>query len=97
MNNGVIDTLLFCLQGTPKMTSTAHLVVHVLDINDNPPEFEHSMYQVSASEALPVGDTVATMFATSRDTGVNADITYTIVNGNEHNRFSIDAKLGNSC
>ena len=34
------------------------------------------------------------VFATSRDTGVNAEITYTIVGGNEQGKFSLDPVSG---
>ena len=32
--------------------------------------------------------------ATSRDIGVNAEISYTIIGGNEHRKFSIDQETG---
>lgn len=34
------------------------------------------------------------MFATSKDTGVNAEITYSIIGGNEHKKFSINNQTG---
>lgn len=34
------------------------------------------------------------MFATSKDTGINAEITYSIVGGNEHKKFSINNQTG---
>ena len=76
------------------MTSSARLIVTLLDVNDNPPEFEHYMYTASVSEALSVNTPVMRVFATSRDTGINAEISYSIVGGNELNKFSIDEKTG---
>ena len=34
------------------------------------------------------------LMATSRDIGVNAEISYTIIGGNEHRKFSIDQETG---
>jgi len=76
------------------MTSTAHLIVLLLDINDNPPEFEHSLYEQTVPEDTPISTTIMRVFATSRDTGVNAEISYSIVGGNEQGKFSVDSVSG---
>ena len=76
------------------MTSTAYLVVLLLDINDNPPEFERALYRVTVSEGAGVGDSLARVYAASRDTGVNAQITYAITTGNEQGCFSVTPKSG---
>ena len=44
--------------GTPMMSSTAHLVVLVLDVNDNPPIFERTQYSETISELARVGTSV---------------------------------------
>jgi protocadherin Fat 1/2/3 len=76
------------------MTSHARLVVHLLDINDNKPEFELSTYEETLSESVSVGQSVARVYATSRDAGVNAEIAYSLMAGNELGKFRIDAKTG---
>ena len=68
--------------------------MRVLDVNDNPPEFEHSSYYASIEESANVGTLVKRVKATSLDIGVNADITYTIAAGNEQGKFSIDTVKG---
>ena len=85
---------LFNSQGTPKMTSVCHLVVHILDINDNKPEFELTMYEETVAESVEVGYSVVQVHATSRDAGVNAEITYGIMAGNELGNFRIDSETG---
>ncbi|KAG8453727.1 hypothetical protein GDO86_000378 [Hymenochirus boettgeri] len=82
-------------QGLPrKLSSLASVAVSVLDINDNPPVFEHREYGSSLSEDVGVGTEVLQVYATSRDIEANAEITYKIVSGNEHGKFSINPATG---
>ncbi|KAK9398936.1 protocadherin Fat 1 [Crotalus adamanteus] len=82
-------------EGSPrKLSSTATLVVSVLDINDNPPVFEYKEYSATISENAIVGMEILQVYAASRDIEANAEITYSIVSGNEHGKFSIDSKTG---
>ena len=67
----------------------------VLDVNDNPPEFSSKAYFASVEEGVDGdGTDVVRVLATSRDSGVNAEIRYSIVGGNEHRLFSIDPERG---
>uniref|UniRef100_T1J1P1 Uncharacterized protein n=1 Tax=Strigamia maritima TaxID=126957 RepID=T1J1P1_STRMM len=81
-------------QGVPQLSSLAHLLVIVLDINDNPPEFASRIYHASITESASPGSDVVRVLATSRDSGINAEITYSIVAGNEHGKFAIHPKTG---
>lgn len=84
-------------QGVPRrLTATGTVVVSVLDINDNPPVFEYREYGASVSEDVLVGTEILRVYAASRDIEANADITYSIISGNEHGKFSIDSKTGDS-
>ncbi len=76
------------------MTSTAYLVVRLLDINDNPPEFEHAVFSQTVREDQRVGSSIMHVYATSRDTGINAEIHYSIAAGNEQGIFTIDSNTG---
>lgn len=82
-------------QGTPSLTSTATAVIYVVDVNDNPPEFERTVYALSVSEATPVSTVVGRIYATSRDTGINAVITYTVVDTIGGNALALDRNSGN--
>lgn len=83
-------------EGSPRrLSSTGVLVVSVLDINDNPPVFEYKEYSATLSEDTVIGMEVLQVYAASRDIEANAEITYSIVSGNEHGKFSIDSKTGN--
>jgi hypothetical protein len=43
-------------QGNPPLSSTATIVLRVLDANDNSPEFYPQQYLVAVSETLQVGE-----------------------------------------
>lgn len=81
-------------QGTPQMSTLATVIVNVQDINDNPPEFANKYYYATVPEIDAVGTEVARVLATSKDTGVNAEVYYSIIGGNEHKKFTIDNKTG---
>ncbi|GFN75010.1 fat cadherin [Plakobranchus ocellatus] len=78
----------------PDLSSKATLWVDVLDVNDNPPEFERSNYLSAIEEFADIGTVVTQVQATSLDIGVNADILYSLVAGNEQGKFTIDAHTG---
>uniref|UniRef100_A0A0A1WPP1 Fat-like cadherin-related tumor suppressor homolog n=1 Tax=Zeugodacus cucurbitae TaxID=28588 RepID=A0A0A1WPP1_ZEUCU len=80
--------------GNPKQLTITRLIINVLDINDNPPEFSTREYKTYVYENATVNTEVVRIFATSKDIGVNAEVLYFIMGGNEHNKFSIDSKTG---
>jgi len=71
------------------------VTISLVDVNDNPPEFERTTYSLSVSEATPVGTGVGRVFATSRDVGVNADISYAVVDAVTSD-FDVNSNTGNS-
>ncbi|KAJ9591219.1 hypothetical protein L9F63_002225, partial [Diploptera punctata] len=81
-------------KGQPPRTATAFLVIHVNDVNDHEPVFEKSEYSAVLSELAPPGTYVAGITATDEDTGVNAQIYYAFVSGNEHSWFEMDVDSG---
>ncbi|KAG5675437.1 hypothetical protein PVAND_005341 [Polypedilum vanderplanki] len=101
--NGVLDreeigkynlTVVASDKGTPSRTATAYLIIHVNDVNDHEPVFEKSEYSAILSELAPSGTFVASITATDEDTGVNAQIYYDFVSGNNKQWFSIDSVSG---
>ena len=79
-------------QGRPRLSETSNLVILILDVNDNPPEFASRLYFASVKEDVLEQTDVVRVLATSKDSGVNADITYAITAGNEARKFEIDPK-----
>lgn len=78
----------------PILNSTTYFTVNVTDINDNAPEFEMQTYKANIDENVVIGTEVIRIFATSKDTGINAEIRYKIINGNVNDTFLIDSKTG---
>ena len=76
-----------------RMNSTATLNLNVVDVNDNPPTFEHAAYAAQVSESAVAMAMVTTLSCDDLDT-VNSDLTYSITAGNEAAKFSIDAATG---
>ncbi|XP_029629523.1 protocadherin Fat 3a isoform X1 [Salmo trutta] len=74
--------------------STVWVIVHVLDENDNKPTFPEKVYQIKLPERdrRKRGEPIYRAFAYDRDEGVNADLSYSIVDGNEDGKFFIDPK-----
>ncbi|KAG8182644.1 hypothetical protein JTE90_018480 [Oedothorax gibbosus] len=81
-------------RGIPPRSSTAFLIIHVNDVNDHEPVFEKNEYSAVLSETVPIGTYVAGISATDEDTGVNAQIFYAIVSGNDKRWFDIDPLTG---
>lgn len=84
------------MQGNPRQSSQMALLVTLIDVNDNPPEFERTIYIRALLEDVTVGSRVLTVLATSRDSGINAEITYSLLAGNEAKKFTIDSETGES-
>lgn len=76
--------------------STAWVMVQVLDQNDNQPVFLQQIYRVKVPERerRRKGDAVFRVSAFDPDEGSNARLSYSIVDGNQEGKFSIDARTG---
>uniref|UniRef100_A0A8C3A5X4 FAT atypical cadherin 1a n=1 Tax=Cyclopterus lumpus TaxID=8103 RepID=A0A8C3A5X4_CYCLU len=81
-------------RGSPRLSSLCLVVISVLDINDNPPVFEHREYTAAVSEDVAPGTQLLRVQAASRDTEANGEISYGIISGNEHGMFSVDSRTG---
>ncbi|XP_066446690.1 protocadherin gamma-C5-like isoform X10 [Eleutherodactylus coqui] len=62
--------------GEPARSGTCRITVLVLDINDNPPVFNQSVYKVSIRENLPLKTVILTLNASDQDEGANGVIQY---------------------
>ncbi|XP_060910932.1 protocadherin Fat 3 [Labrus mixtus] len=74
--------------------STVWVIVHIEDENDNAPTFPEVTYRISLTERdrNKRGEPVYRVFAYDRDLGANGNITYSIIDGNEDDKFSIDPR-----
>lgn len=80
-------------RGVPSLSSTAHVWVTVVDMNDNPPKFEQPSYSCFLSEHAERGQFVTVVSASDPDY-VDDKLTYTIVGGNEQQTYNIDPSTG---
>ncbi|XP_007937230.1 protocadherin beta-17-like [Orycteropus afer afer] len=62
--------------GSPPRTGTSQVVILVLDINDNAPEFTRPLYEVQVPENSPIGSLVITVTARDMDVGTNGELSY---------------------
>ncbi|XP_027549048.1 protocadherin Fat 4-like [Neopelma chrysocephalum] len=53
--------------GQPSLSNKTLVVVHVVDVNDNPPEFSQAAYQISVFENLQKGSPVYTFSVADKD------------------------------
>ncbi|XP_023370354.1 protocadherin beta-5-like [Otolemur garnettii] len=69
--------------GAPPKSGTALVLIDILDINDNAPEFAQPLYQVQISENSPLESVVATVSARDLDMGINGKIFYSFFYNDE--------------
>ncbi|OCT87849.1 hypothetical protein XELAEV_18021551mg [Xenopus laevis] len=62
--------------GEPSRSGSCHITVNVLDINDNPPVFDKSIYKVKLLENPKLNTVLTTLNATDLDEGRNGEIEY---------------------
>ncbi|XP_048837558.1 protocadherin Fat 4 isoform X6 [Brienomyrus brachyistius] len=74
-------------------TGELNVTVIVEDMNDNPPVFSTTEYRVLVPENAPLGTTVTQVKASDRDSGANAEITYSLLTGDQ-DLFVVDSKNG---
>ena len=72
----------------------ANAFITVLDMNDNAPMFDRTLYSVAVSENAPVNYLVITVTATDADSSSNGLITYDIAESNGAGVFGIDQNSG---
>ena len=66
--------------------------ISILDINDNAPDFDRSVYSVSIPENATVNSTVVMVTARDADAGLNGTVVYHIRDGSE--QFSVNEDTG---
>ncbi|OQR66385.1 protein dachsous-like [Tropilaelaps mercedesae] len=80
-------------QGVPPKIGRCNLDVHVLDQNDNDPQFEHSEYSAQVREDAEIGTEVLMVKAHDIDEGANGRVTYSLINATGL-PFGIDSETG---
>lgn len=70
--------------GSPALTSNTTVTVSVLDVNDNPPQFNSTMYIFDISENLASGAMVGVVEVTDQDQGLAAEALFSLTGMNSN-------------
>ncbi|XP_017456388.1 protocadherin beta-5 isoform X1 [Rattus norvegicus] len=88
-------TLIALDGGAPSRSGTTTVHIEVVDINDNPPKFDQSLYEVQIPENSPLNALVATVSARDLDAGIHGTVIYSLFQGGELSQpFEIDEVAG---
>uniref|UniRef100_A0A8C1XZK0 FAT atypical cadherin 2 n=1 Tax=Cyprinus carpio TaxID=7962 RepID=A0A8C1XZK0_CYPCA len=79
-------------KGAPPLSSEAQIIVNVIDVNDNPPDFSEPSYRASLDEKATCGHIIIKVQALDPDS--KDDLQYKILSGNEGRYFSINESSG---
>ncbi|CAI5653205.1 unnamed protein product [Oreochromis niloticus] len=71
----------------------ADILLMVQDMNDNPPRFSSSHYEVTVFDNTTVRTPVAVVYAKDPDTGINSEVKYSLLSGDD-GYFSLDEFSG---
>ncbi|XP_066519509.1 cadherin-20-like [Hoplias malabaricus] len=77
------------------LAGTTTVNITLSDVNDNPPKFSQKLYQMSALESSPMGSVVGRIQAKDRDIGINAEMKYSIIDGDGRDSFDISTDASN--
>ncbi|XP_014384488.1 PREDICTED: protocadherin alpha-2-like [Myotis brandtii] len=83
--------------GKPELTGTVQLFINVLDVNDNEPTFDQSVYKVQLLENTANGTLVIKLNSSDADEGSNSEIVYSFssdVPSTIKTKFKIDPNTG---
>ncbi|XP_059845912.1 protocadherin gamma-A10-like [Hypanus sabinus] len=69
--------------GAPERSGTARITIDIMDVNDNVPVFEKSMYSVNLMENVLLNSLVIKLNATDLDEGTNGEVIYSFSSYNE--------------
>ncbi|XP_037891980.1 cadherin-87A [Glossina fuscipes] len=80
--------------GVPPLSSTADVVVDIINLNDNEPKFTQAVYYFNVTENSPVGTAAGKVEAFDIDQGAFGEVIYSLI-GENHKYFTIDSYTGN--
>lgn len=76
-------------------SSVISVLIQVIDLNDNPPEFDFDPIVIQRKENLPSGQIIFTFTATDRDSGPNGTVYYNLKEQNPNlDLLALDSRTG---
>lgn len=96
-----MDDLLYTLtveasdRGSVSLSNDVLVTIEIKSVNEFPPKLQHSeSIYVKIPEDTAIGAGVADINATDKDFGLDGILTYSIISGNEDNKFDINPSTG---
>uniref|UniRef100_UPI003AAFFB0C protocadherin alpha-13-like n=1 Tax=Centroberyx gerrardi TaxID=166262 RepID=UPI003AAFFB0C len=77
-------TIIATDKGTPPLSSTSAITVHISDVNDNSPCFSEPVINVYLKENSPVGAHIKTVSAVDSDVDQNGQVSYSFLDSNSN-------------
>ncbi|XP_060904152.1 protocadherin alpha-8-like isoform X5 [Labrus mixtus] len=71
-------------EGSPPLSSTSVIDVHISDVNDNKPLFTENIINVFVKENSLVGEVIKTVTATDADISQNGQMSYSLLHNNSN-------------
>lgn len=93
MNNSPIAELTVLSSpylGAPSLSGEATIHIIINDINDHAPTFDLPILSANVVENEPRGQNVIRVTASDRDSGLNADVRYALMNDSNADSFHIN-------
>jgi len=81
-------------RGDPPLTGSTSVTIILSDVNDNEPEFMDDRIELEYAEDLSVDSIITVVVAMDNDIGLNSQLKYCIISGNEEMRFYINMLNG---
>lgn len=78
--------------GNPSRSSSVPVIIHIIDENDNAPQFTNATFTFSVTENEPIDSFVGKLTANDHDIGRNAELIYTL--SSTQSDFTIDPRNG---
>ncbi|XP_067261327.1 protocadherin-23 isoform X2 [Chanodichthys erythropterus] len=87
--------------GSPSLSSTATVTIHVVDVNDNNPIFQQQFYNVTVKEHTAVGTCILQVTAIDADDAESGSVRYSLYDGfsskDDNPFFHINSVTGEIC
>ncbi|XP_050346930.1 cadherin-related tumor suppressor [Nymphalis io] len=80
--------------GKIKLSDSVRVTIYITDVNDNAPIFTRTPYSVDVSEGTAVGASIMRVYSSDADEGLNGDIYYKLIGGDDMGKFTLDEATG---
>ena len=90
----IVVTIVAADNGKPRLENSALVTINIIDENDEMPKFTRTSYTPIVKENIDVNMPVVKVVATDADVGDNGKVNYSIIAGNDGDKFSIDEYTG---